>query len=93
MAEARLRAKIHGRVQRVYFRDFTRTRARGLGVAGYVRNLMDGAVEVVAEGQKEDLEKLVSALRTGPPSAQVEKVDVEWGPAQGDLAGFEIRYG
>lgn len=93
MAKARLRAKIHGRVQGVYFRDFTRTRARGLGVVGYVRNLRDDSVEVVAEGQKEDLEKLVSALRTGPPSAQVEKVDVEWSPAQGGLAGFEIRYG
>lgn len=93
MAQARLSTKIYGRVQGVYFRDFTRTRARGLGLVGYARNLSDGTMEVVAEGEKEALDQLLSTLRRGPPSAAVEKVDGEWGPAQGEFSTFEIRYG
>ncbi|MBI2845982.1 MAG: acylphosphatase [Chloroflexi bacterium] len=93
MAQKRLSAQIHGRVQGVYFRDFTRTRARQLGLVGFAHNLSDGTVEVVAEGEREHLEKLLSALRSGPPSSAVEKVNVEWGETRGEFTAFEIRYG
>ncbi|PIR82694.1 acylphosphatase [Candidatus Kaiserbacteria bacterium CG10_big_fil_rev_8_21_14_0_10_59_10] len=69
--------RVYGRVQLVMFRDFTKRKARSLGLRGYVRNMDDGSVEVVAQGPREDLEKLVAHLRRGPLLARVERVDVE----------------
>ncbi|HXX37251.1 MAG TPA: acylphosphatase [bacterium] len=74
----RVRAFVSGRVQGVGFRDFTRREARRLGLAGYVRNLPDGRVEVLAEGARGTLESLLSVLRDGPPGAWVRGVQVEW---------------
>lgn len=93
MAElASLQATIYGRVQGVFFRDFTRKCAEELGLTGYVRNLPWGGVEVVAEGEKEKLAALVSYLKRGPPAAVVEKVEAGWGGYGGRYSGFEIRY-
>ena len=78
---ARMRAIIHGRVQGVLFRDFTRTHAMRLHLLGYVRNLWDRTVEVVAEGDKEALESLLKQLYIGPSSARVEKIDLDWSEA------------
>ena len=74
----RVRAFVSGRVQGVGFRYFTQHEARRLGLNGYVRNLPDGRVEVVAEGSRRALEALVSALREGPAGAWVRGVQVEW---------------
>lgn len=91
-AEARLQAIVHGRVQGVNFRYYTQRRARELGLTGYVRNVWDGTVEAVAEGQRSDLEELLAFLRTGPRAAFVTRVDVQWPAPTGDFDHFEVRY-
>jgi acylphosphatase len=87
-----LKAVVHGYVQGVFFRAFVSRRAEELGLSGYVRNLPGGAVEVLAEGEKEQLEKLIGYLKVGPPSAKVEKVVTEWGEYSGKYSGFSVRY-
>lgn len=87
-----MRAIIHGRVQGVFFRDFTRTHAMRFGLLGCVRNLWDGTVEVVAEGDREALERLLRQLYVGPSSARVEKIDLEWSESSGEFSSFEVRY-
>lgn len=88
----RLRVRLFGRVQGVGFRAFTRRAARRYGLAGYVRNVADGSVEVVAEGPVDDLNALLQALSEGPPGADVREMEQDWLPATGDSAPFEIRY-
>ena len=84
---------IYGRVQGVFFRAFTEQQARELGLTGYARNLpTEAAVEVVAEGEKDKLETLVSHLRAGPPSASVTRVATKWAEYTGRYAGFSIKY-
>ena len=61
-------------------------------MAGYVRNLPGGAVEVQAEGEKKQLEELVSRLKIGPPAARVEKIAVDWSEYAGNYSGFSARY-
>jgi acylphosphatase len=91
--KASIRVLVHGRVQGVYFRDFTSRKAREGGLSGYVKNLSDGrTVEVYAEGEKPELEKLVSHLRVGPPNASVEEIKVSYGGYTGDYSSFDIRY-
>jgi acylphosphatase len=91
--QERLAATVHGRVQGVGFRFFIEDHARDLGLAGYARNLTDGRrVEVVAEGGRAALERLVAALRQGPPGSYVERVDTSWEPATGEFRGFGIRH-
>ncbi|NWF77752.1 MAG: acylphosphatase [Chloroflexi bacterium] len=94
MAEmARLSATVYGRVQGVFFRSFVQNVAKGLGLKGYVRNLARGdAVEVQAEGEKQQLDKLLEQLKVGPPGARVEKVEVKWADYSGQFADFSIRY-
>jgi acylphosphatase len=87
-----MRAIIHGRVQGVLFRDFTRTHAMRLALLGCVRNLWDGTVEVVAEGDREALESLLGQLYIGPSSARVEKLDLEWSEPSDEFSSFEVRY-
>lgn len=90
--KARLNLKIHGRVQGVFFRAETARQAGSLGLVGWVRNAPDGTVEVVAEGEKEALDKLREWCQKGPSFSQVEKVEVEWKPYQSEFTSFEIRY-
>ena len=88
-----LSATVYGRVQGVYFRYFVRTAARDLGLRGYVRNLASGdAVEVKAEGQKSELDKLLERLKVGSPGARVKRVDVDWPACTGRFDDFNIRY-
>jgi len=89
--QARLSARITGRVQGVGFRNFTRMRARRLGVTGWVRNERDGSVRLEAEGTRETLDSLVEAVQEGPRMARVENVDVDWGDATGEFEGFRVR--
>ena len=90
--EARLHAVIHGRVQGVNFRYYTRREASSLGLVGYVRNRPDGTVEVVAEGPRLALGRLLSFLRVGPSAAFVTQVDCEWPASRGSFDRFEVRY-
>jgi acylphosphatase len=89
---ASLQATVYGRVQGVFFRAFVTGRARELGLAGYVRNLPDGSVEVRAEGERQELEKLVGYLEVGPPASRVSKVVTSWPEYTGDYSGFRVRY-
>lgn len=90
---ARLSAMVYGRVQGVYFRNFVQSEARKLGLTGYVRNLASGdAVEVKAEGEKPQLEKLVEQLKIGPPRARVKRVEVDWSDYSGQFDIFGIRH-
>ncbi len=91
-AVKRLHAYIYGRVQGVGFRYFMVLRAKSFGLVGYVRNLPDGRVEVVAEGDEENLKMLLEELKKGPPGAYVENVDYEWSVATGGFDDFRITY-
>jgi acylphosphatase len=90
--ECRLQATVHGRVQGVSFRFYTRRQAVELGLAGHVRNAWDGTVEVVAEGGRADLEQLLAFLRVGPPAAVVTQVDARWVAPTDTFDRFEVRY-
>ena len=88
-----IKATVYGRVQGVFFRASTRRVARELEISGTVRNLPGWKeVEVHAEGEKAQLEKLLEYLNTGPPGARVEKVDFEWLEYTGSFTGFNILY-
>jgi acylphosphatase len=86
----RRRVVVHGRVQGVFFRDTTRRLAQQHGVAGWVANRWDGAVEALFEGEEEAVERLVRFCHEGPRGAQVEAVDVVDEEPEG-LRGFNVR--
>lgn len=88
---ARLRAVVSGRVQGVGFRYSTQEVASDLGLAGWVRNLADGRVELEAEGDRQTLDRLLDFLRAGPRMARVDGVSVEWLPPAGLPRPFELR--
>ena len=88
-----LRATVRGVVQAVGFRQFVLMRARGLGLAGYVRNGDDGlSVEVVAEGPQPALDELVRYLWKGPFMSRVDEVEMDWREPAGRYSRFEIRF-
>jgi acylphosphatase len=86
--EGRARILVSGRVQGVGFRWFTVEAATSLGLAGTVRNLPGGDVEIVAEGSRALIERLIAAARSGPPGAVVLEVQVAWETPTGDYAAF-----
>ncbi|GAA4530697.1 acylphosphatase [Amycolatopsis samaneae] len=90
-ADVRLTAWVHGHVQGVGFRWWTRSRALELGLTGSARNLPDGRVEVVAEGVRDHCERLLAALRSGESPGSVDNVVERWSPAKGGLVGFVER--
>jgi len=90
MAKIRVHLKIIGRVQGVWFRGTTQDEARALGLTGWVRNLYDGSVEVLAEGEEEKVNRLVAWCHKGPPGARVEKVDVQKQEFKGEFRNFSI---
>lgn len=87
----RLTAWVHGRVQGVGFRWWTRARALELGLAGKATNLDDGRVEVVAEGPREACEKLLGALRGPFTPGRVDTVTERWSDPKGGFTGFVER--
>ncbi len=89
--KVRATVRFHGRVQGVYFRAHCDERARTLGLTGYVRNLPDGTVEAVFEGDRELIEDCIEWNRNSQPAAEVSRVDCSWSPASGEYDGFEIR--
>ena len=76
MSVVRVRAVVTGRVQGVFYRDSCRSQATRLGVRGSVKNLADGSVEVVAEGDRARVQELLAWCRTGPPRAIVTGITV-----------------
>ncbi len=88
--KVRARIIITGTVQGVFFRREITDLARRLGLAGWVRNLSDGSVEAIAEGDKSRLDELVRFCHVGPAGAKVRNVDVEWSEITGDLHEFRI---
>ncbi|MGH3036281.1 MAG: acylphosphatase [Gaiellaceae bacterium] len=86
----RRRVIAHGFVQGVFFRDTVRRLAQREGVAGWVRNTLEGTVEAVFEGEPEAVERLVAFMHEGPPGAVVERAEVVSEDEEG-LSGFVVR--
>ena len=86
----RRRVVVQGHVQGVFFRETTRRRALSAGVTGWVRNLPDGSVEAVLEGEREAVDGLVGFMRDGPRGARVDWVDVVTEEPEG-VSGFDVR--
>jgi len=87
----RARIIVHGVVQGVGYRYNTRVTASQLELTGYVKNLPDGTVEIVAEGASQQLHQLLEWAKQGPPAAQVKQVDVTYDRANGEFASFSIE--
>ena len=85
------RVRVTGRVQGVFFRAWTAEKAKALGVAGWVRNCRDGSVEALLQGEAAAVSELIEALHRGPPSARVERVEVEDAPPE-PLSRFAVRH-
>lgn len=83
---------VHGYVQGVFFRDYTKKTALSLGLKGYVRNMADGTVEVVAEGSKDKINELIEFCKKGPEGAVVSKVDVKFEKPRNEFGSFEVRH-
>lgn len=81
---------IHGKVQGVFYRNWTVANARRLGLAGWVRNRPDGTVEAELEGEEQDVLAMIARMRKGPPAARVTQVIEAERAVQGHI-GFERR--
>ena len=93
MAE-KIRAHIFvsGRVHGVFFRAETQEKAQQLGITGWVRNLADGRVEAIFEGEKAKVEEMINCAKSGPPGAIVNHLDLVWEEYKAEFSNFEIRY-
>jgi acylphosphatase len=87
-----LHATVRGMVQGVGFRYFVIDKALSLGLRGYTRNVSDGSVEVLAQGPRPALEKLLALLRRGPAAADVSEVEVDWRAPTTHVSGFHLRW-
>lgn len=92
MARARARIVVSGIVQGVFFRHNTCSQAEKVNVTGWVKNLWDGKVEALLEGEREDLEKMIAWCRQGPAGAQVDKVEVKWEEYKGEFDSFSVNW-
>ena len=82
---------ITGRVQGVAFRYYTQKIANKLGITGWIRNCVDGKVEIIAEGSKERVRQLIDWCHEGPRSAIVKKVDLTWEEYRGEFLFFNVK--
>ena len=89
---SRVHVFVSGRVQGVAYRYFVERRASEIPVTGWVRNLRDGRVEIVAEGEKADLESFLEFLRRGPRMASIDDLDIVWEDYRGEYADFRIVF-
>ncbi len=94
MEKAKAHVIFKGRVQGVNFRAFVQRAAQALDVDGWVRNLPDGTVEAVFEGDRGSVEEAIKKCRTGPAFANVTEAGIKWHPYEGEKpgGGFSIRY-
>ena len=89
--EVRATVLVSGRVQGVFYRASAMEEAQRLRLTGWVMNLPDGRVEAVVEGPGDAVDEFVAWCRRGPPSARVDDVEVQYGPATGEFATFQVR--
>jgi acylphosphatase len=87
-----LHAYVHGWVQGIGYRYFVVNNALALGLRGYTRNQRDGSVEVLAQGTRSALERLLTMLQQGPSAAEVSEVRIQWGQPTEHLSGFHVRW-
>jgi acylphosphatase len=92
MEMARVHLFINGRVQGVFYRAFTREIAHRLRLSGWSKNLRDGRVEAIFEGEKRAIEEAIRECNAGPPGARVTDIDIQWEPYNGNENGFSVRY-
>ena len=85
-------AIIHGRVQGVWFRGSTQQKANELGITGWVKNTLEGNVELEAHGEKVQLEVFIAWLFKGPKYSKVKHVDVEWIGSNTQFSSFNIKH-
>jgi len=92
MARIRAHIKVEGMVQGVGYRAFTADTARAMGLSGWVRNLLDGSVEAVFEGEEEQVQQAINACRTGPARARVEHISIDISQNGNEFGSFDICY-
>lgn len=92
MARISAHIKVEGMVQGVGYRAFTADTARSMGLSGWVRNLLDGSVEAVFEGEEEQVQQAINACRTGPARAKVGHISIDINQSEGEFRSFDIRY-
>jgi acylphosphatase len=92
MAKERLHLFVSGRVQGVFFRASTRDTARNMDLTGWVRNLPDGRVEALFEGDEEALVRILEWCRSGPPGALPEDLEPRWEKYGGEFSDFRVAY-
>jgi acylphosphatase len=94
MSNEKIRAHIlaFGRVQGVFYRASAKKVADKIGICGCVKNLPDGSVELLVEGEKEKVEKMIDWCKKGPFLAKVNRIEVDWQDYVGDLKNFQILY-
>ena len=90
MAQKRIQLVVRGRVQGVYFRASARREARQLGLTGWVKNRKDGAVELLAEGEEDQVKDFLAWAQHGPSTARVDKVETRWRSYTGEYPKFRI---
>jgi acylphosphatase len=91
MALKRIHLVIRGRVQGVYFRASAAREAKRLGLTGWVKNRPDNAVELVAEGEEDQVKDFLAWAQHGPSTARVDKIDTRWRSYTGEFASFTIE--
>ena len=92
MKKKRVHAIVHGRVQGVYFREYTRRQAAHLELNGWVKNMPDRTVETAFEGEADSVASMVKWLYTGSPASTVTRVDIREEDSREEPSGFIIRY-
>ncbi len=92
MEDSRTHLVIEGKVQGVFYRASAKEKADLLGLSGYVRNLNNGSVEVIAEGKHEDINQLIEWCWTGPTNARVTDIKITFSPLIGEFHNFHIQY-
>ncbi len=90
MAQKRIHLVLRGRVQSVFFRASAQREARRLGLTGWVKNRNDGAVELVAEGEEDQVKDFLAWAQHGPSTARVDKVETRWRSYTGEFPDFRI---
>jgi len=88
----RIHLIIHGKVHGVFYRDNTQKKGKELGLKGFVKNLEDGTVEVIAEGSEDKLNELIEFCKNNPGHSNVDKVDVKEEKTTNEFSDFEVKY-
>jgi acylphosphatase len=83
---------VFGKVQGVFFRENTRKKAAEFKLSGFVKNLPNGKVEAVFEGEQEKIEKIIQWIKKGPEVAQIENIEIDWQDYKEEFKNFEIRH-